>query len=531
MVLTSARVECPACGSSDGFAQDREGGGYCFSCKKLIEKGGNILMPNNDAKPAPPAKLGDGRFIPILDRRLTLATCQKYNVKVDEYNNHLYPYYDGDTVAAVKYRTPDKSFPTRPSGTIQKCGLFGKVSFAAGGPSVTVTEGELDAMSAFQMMGSRYPAVSVQSSSTAVRDCKNDWKFLNSFRKIILAFDNDKPGQDAAAKVALLFPGKAFIMGMSKYNDCSDYLQHKGTKDWMKEWWDSKEVEVGGYMSGESLLTAMRKPIKDGLSLPWPTLSAAMHGVRWHELITLGAGSGLGKTECFKEIINHVILEHGMKCGVIFLEEPPAKTGICIHSKSLNKRLIKPEFAKTRVREILESENYQRIAENLVVVDHRGESDVEHILAQIEYLVVKFGCKFVFLDHITAICEGKEDGNVNSQIHHAMEELNKLLQRHEFTLFMISHLNQPSGTPHEEGARVTLRNFYGSGAIKQRSNFVFGLEGDQQAGGGVKHRRFLRCLKDRELGEATGLVTPLRYDPETGALEEYDIDEIEEVAI
>lgn len=524
MTLSSKRGPCPNCKSSDGFAIDDKGVGYCFSCNHTTKA---TSKDKAAAKKQDSPILGEGSFVPLMDRSITLETCKRFGIKVDQNGNHLYPYYrDGEQVA-IKYRTPDKSFPTKPSGVIQKCGLFGKQNFKAGGPSITVTEGELDAASAYQMMGSNYAAVSVQSSSSALRDCKEDWKYLNSFNKIVLAFDNDEPGVKAANAVAKLFPGKAYIMNMTKHNDCNDYLKARDGKEWMKEWWNAKEVQIGGYITGDALLNAMAEPIAEGLSLPWDSMSQAMYGVRWHELITLGAGSGLGKTEVFKEIIYHMISLHKQKCGVIFLEETPAKTGLCVHGKSLNKRIHRVEYAESRLDMITKGEEYEAISQNLVVVDHKGESALEHILAQIEYLVVKFGCKFIFLDHITAICEGKEDGNVNSILHHAMEELNKLLQRHEFTLFMISHLNQPTGTPHEEGARVTLRNFYGSGAIKQRSNFVLALEGDQQAEGELKHRRDLRCLKDRELGEATGLVVPLQFDHDSGRLLEFDIDDID----
>ncbi len=521
MPLKNQRTECPACGSSDGLASDTEGGGYCFSCEKQFK-------PAQTQTTGEYMNLGEGAiFTALADRNISKDTCQAYGIKIDTEGNHSYPYFnEAGEEACIKYRTPDKTFPTRPSGVIQKCQLFGQQNFKEGGPSITITEGELDAASAYQMMSSDWPAVSVQSSSTALRDCKENWKYLNSFTKVVIAFDSDDPGREAASKVAKLFPGKAFIMTMTRYNDPNEYLKEREGKRWMKEWWQAREVQVGGFLNGAALLEEMGKPVKKGMSLPWPTMDKATHGIRYHELWTWGAGSGMGKTEVFKEIMYHMTTVNDVRCGAIFLEESPAKTGMCIHGKSLNERIQKPEYADTRVDLIKNNPEYEQISKNLVIVDHKGESDLANILSQIEYLVVKFECKFIFLDHITAICEGKEDGNVNSMIHHAMEELNKLLQRHEFSLFMISHLNQPSGTPHEEGARVTLRNFYGSGAIKQRSNFVFGLEGDQQAQGEAKNHRFGRCLKDRELGEATGLVVPMQYGVDTGRLLEFDIDMI-----
>ena len=528
MALTNDRYACPACDSSDGLGVDTEGNAHCFSCKANFKKG-TFTQTAKAVDSAPPPVLTEGRFVPLMDRGITMDTCKKYGIKVDAEGNHSYPYTKDSVEACIKHRTPNKSFPVRPSGVINECDLFGQRAFAAGGPTVTITEGELDAASAYQMLDSKYPAVSVQSSSSALKDCKRSWKWLNSFRKIIIAFDNDEPGKKAAQHVAQLFPGKAFIMSMSKHNDPNDYLKAKDKADWMKEYWNAKEVAVGGFLLGDGLFDAMAKPVLRGASLPWPTLDAATYGVRMHECWTLGSGSGMGKTEVFKELAYHMATVNDSKCGIIFLEESPGKTGMCVHGKSLNTRLQKPEYASNRMDMIKNNPEYEQIKKNLIVVDHKGESDLANILSQIEYLVVKFECKYIFLDHITAICEGKEDGNVNSMIHHAMEELNKLLQRHEFSIFLISHLNQPSGTPHEEGARVTLRNFYGSGAIKQRSNFVFGLEGNQQEPDEfMKNRRLLRCLKDRELGEATGLVVPLQYGPDDGRLPEYDIDDIPE---
>ena len=56
-----------------------------------------------------------------------------------------------------------------------------------------------------------------------------------------------------------------------------------------------------------------------------------------------GAGSGCGKTEGFKEIIDHVINVHKLPAGVIFLEEPVTKTLKVLAGKKLNKRFHVPD--------------------------------------------------------------------------------------------------------------------------------------------------------------------------------------------
>ena len=535
MTLTTERGECFKCGSSDGFAPDDEGKGHCFSCdttfsKKELEEAGVDMTEITPTKDKPVPFSGDlprGTLQSLDDRGINLDTCKKFGVTVDENDSHLYPYFNLEGEHhAVKFRTTDKNFMYTPRGVYQDSMLFGQQAFGGGKKAITITEGELDAMAAFQMHGSMYPCVSVQSSGSALKDCKRNWEWLNTFEEVRITFDNDEAGQKAAKKVAELFPGKAYITHLGQHNDPCDYLIAGHAKKFVGEWWNSKLVEITGFLVGDALLAAMSKKVEEGASLPWPTLDKAMYGVRLHELITLGAGSGLGKTETFKEMIHHFTTVEDSKCGVLFLEESPSKTGLCIFGKAVDLRLQRPEYADTRIQTIKDAPQYDQINRNLVVVDHKGVSDLEPILAKIEYMVAALGCKYIFLDHITAICEGKDDGNVNHAMHVAMNEMSKLLQRHDFSMFLISHLNGNTNVPYEEGGRVKMNNFYGSSAIKQWSNFVWGLEGDQQAEGERKHYRQLRVLKDRELGEATGLVVDLKYDQDTGRFDEFDIDMI-----
>jgi twinkle protein len=91
----------------------------------------------------------------------------------------------------------------------------------------------------------------------------------------------------------------------------------------------------------------------------------------------------------------------------------------------------------------------------------------------------------------------------------------------DFALFLVSHLATAEGKPHEEGGRVMLKHFRGSRAIGQWSNFVFGLERDQQEQDeNLRHVSTLRILKDRYTGRSTGQCLYLGYTQETGRLRE-----------
>lgn len=134
-------------------------------------------------------------------------------------------------------------------------------------------------------------------------------------------------------------------------------------------------------------------------------------------------------------------------------------------------------------------------------------------------------CKYIFLDHITALGDGLEDGNkVNQYMRKVVSELANLTRELNFTLFAISHLRKPENKkPHEEGGRVHLDDLYGAAALKQWASYVFGMERNQQAQDeDIRHTTTIRCLKDRYTGVAAGQTFSLKYNKNTGKLYEID---------
>jgi twinkle protein len=84
-------------------------------------------------------------------------------------------------------------------------------------------------------------------------------------------------------------------------------------------------------------------------------------------------------------------------------------------------------------------------------------------------------------------------------------------------MFIVSHLKRPQqGKGHEDGKQVTLSDLRGSGSIAQLSDFVIGLERDQQSDGETS----IRVLKARYKGSSTGLAGRVYYDTTTGRLKE-----------
>src|SRR5688572_7042006 len=229
-------LPCPKCNSSDAYSIDQDGRGYCFSCGKIVSEGPTQRSETVGEE----VSTFSYEYLPW--RGISRDTMRFFDVKtkvLEDGKPHSIQFPYG--TAATKFRlVDDKEFWSK--GPIAKAGLFGKERFSAGSSrAVTIVEGETDTLSGYQMLGSKYPVLGVQSASTALRDCTVDYEFLNQFEKIYLCFDNDEPGKKAAKQVSALFNyAKVYYVNLT-LKDPTDYLQSGKIQEFRNIWYNSKK--------------------------------------------------------------------------------------------------------------------------------------------------------------------------------------------------------------------------------------------------------------------------------------------------
>ena len=211
--LINIHLPCPTCGSSDAYSEDASGGGHCFSCGYHKNGSGRSKQPAR-AKTMKPLEYGEVKAIP--ERGLDLETCTKYDYQVSkDGKKHLAFMPDGSQkIRFIK----DKKFLF-----MNKAGnpLFGADKFD-GGTMLIITEGEIDAMTAYQLFG--VAAVSISHGTQAALKCvKDNIEYLKMFGKILLAFDDDESGRDAQEQVMKLLEGEDITTRFLPYaNGCKD---------------------------------------------------------------------------------------------------------------------------------------------------------------------------------------------------------------------------------------------------------------------------------------------------------------------
>ena len=528
---------CDECGSSDANKKYDDGHMFCYVCHKVTKKSnkgteGEAMSDEQDdddddteyepLKAPKSLKVG-----PLPERGLTTGSLKKYGTRVKVKDGvvvqHYYPYADRkDNVVAWKVReVSNKTFNI--IGDIRRGALFGQAKFPRGGKYVTICEGEIDTMSAYQMTGSKYTLVGIKNGAQAAyRDCKKAFDWLDSFENVIICFDTDDPGKDAAAKVASLFPKKAKIVRLAK-KDVGKYLESNETQEFNSAWWRAEEYMPDDIISGAKMWDIINTSSPEARwYYPWEGLNKMTYGIRTGELVLLTAGSGMGKTTMLREIAYGVMKQSKDKLGLLFLEEQDKETGKGLMSVDAGIPFHLPDATFTPAQFKTAYDNTWGTKQFLTLNSKMMGNDLSYVCDRIKYMVIGQGCKFIILDHISMMVSDQA-GDERKMLDEITHKLKAITVEHDVNIHAVVHTKRQAGKALEEGGQVSLSDLRGSGGLGQLSNMVYGLERDGQSDDlKLRNTTTVRVIKNRFCGR-TGPATHLLYDENTGRLIETEI--------
>lgn len=523
-----AHGPCDNCGSSDANAEYSDGHYFCFSCETHTPSAGG----ERTYKKLSPELLPIGTYNSLAKRKIHEATCKKFGYTTSTYKGQtvqLANYKRNGQIVAQKVRFATKDFLMM--GNAKECGLFGQHLWREGGKTLCITEGEIDCLTVAQAISHKlmYPVVSIpQGAAGAARAVKRELEFVSSFKKVIIMMDNDEAGRKAAMEIAMLLkPNQAFIAELPA-KDPSELMMAGRGADIVTAYYEAKPYRPDGIIQGadiwEDIITDDNTE-----SVPWPFdgLNRLTHGLRKGELITLTAGSGVGKSQVCREIAYHLI-QQGETIGYVALEENVKRTALGLMGLAIDKPL---HISKEGVSNAdLKSAFDDTVGSGRVYLyDHFGSLSANNLLDKIRYLAKGCDAGWVVLDHLSIAVSGLENGSDGRAIDERkaidvlMTQLRSLVEETGIGMILVSHLRRPEGNRgFEEGQITSLNALRGSASIAQLSDGVIGLERNQQDEEAA-NQVTVRVLKNRFSGE-TGIATTLFFDKNTGRLSEHEFD-------
>lgn len=521
------KTGCNKCGSSDGNAVYSDGHTWCFVCNSWGKVDEVLEEAQHTPDPADLTFTGEARDLP--NRKLREDTCKLWSYRVGEYQGkkaHFAYYLDPASrkPIAAKVRFPDKTFKF--IGNAKDVPLYGQWLWRDGGKMVTVCEGELDALSISQAQGNRWACVSVpQGAAGAPKAIRKALDWLNKFETVVFMFDMDEPGRNAALECAkLLPPGKAKIANLP-LKDANDMLVAGRGDEIVDAIWNAQVYRPDGIVSAADLWEKVSSDeVIPAVDYPFTGLTVKTGGIRKGELVTITAGSGIGKSLFCREIAHDLITEQNWRVGYIALEENTKRTVLGLMGIEIGRPL---HISKEGVDTAELKAAFEKVTKNLYLYDSFGSVDPDNLIERLRYMAVGLQCDALFLDHISIAISGLEDIDERRALDVMMTRLRSLVEETGVAMFVVSHLKRPSQSDkgHEQGLQTSLAQLRGSHAIAQLSDLVIGLERNQQ--GDNANETVIRVLKNRFNGD-TGVANALMYSKETGRLSESAFSEEED---
>ena len=570
----------PDCTSSDAYSITKLDGkedllGKCFSCGKITwnpykdsSKPDRLRSasgsPNGNANTSP--KLGTGSLnsnrsyarntsstyisdtrVNTVDectahsirqlkhRGITRNTCEKYGVRtgVDTVNGttplySLFPEYRNNNLVGYKQKFYDGTTPAYKSiGDCKDLDLFGANTIPRKGKKLFITEGELDALALYQVLKNQStidwsPAVvSLPTGATsAAKSISLNLELIHGYDEVILCFDSDTPGTEAAAQVCKILAGRVYVAKLSEKD--ANAMLLAGKSDDLK--WavltNARKYQPDGIINGSDCWERY-KDAANTESYPYPQtmsgLNEKTYGVRPGSIVTVTSGTGMGKTQFLRELKYHYFNTTDFKIADIALEEDLGDTIGGMLSLHLNKRLNLPDVS---VSEAEEKRAFEEIygSGRFTLYDYFGGMDDETLFSKLRYFAAT-GHKLFFLDHLSIIVsEYASAGGERERIDTIMTKLAKFVKETGSILFLVVHLKKNDGKPFEEGTIPSLDDLRGSGSIKQLSMDVLGLSRNQQHTDPIcANTSELTVLKCRFTGR-TGNGGYLKFDDSTGRM-------------
>ena len=487
---------CPyeTCGSSDAFSYNTGGYGKCHSCntgypssRKMFDwakekypvKGNNgeykVIEQDFTPKDITTINLeyyskcnyfglgsSEGKFKPL--RGISAKTMEDFGVLT--YDNRTYITSKGKEVAlrntqeyiypngGVKVRSLDK----KGFMSFNNCAehLFGMNLFTAGGKFVTVTEGELDAMSVAEMLKSGYsnPVVALPNGSPSGKVFDNSKAWLGSFETIILSLDNDKEEnksitEDLIKRFSQMFPNKVRVMDHGEFKDANEFLQAGKGADYKKAWWAARKIKVEGLnvTTSDYLDMYNNSPKFEYFPTGIPELDDKILGVCKGYFTVLSAQTGVGKTELLRYFEYQCLTKSDFKFGFMHLEESPLRSVLGLVSYELDDNLTIDKLIQEKGRDAEVQESISRLTkeDRMIQFKYSPEDGYESLLDQVRFLKGAFDIDYVFFEPIQDLVTGVGSDKEN-KLADLVTRLSTLCSELNVGVVTIAHQNKEGDT-------------------------------------------------------------------------------------
>lgn len=537
--MFSRKEECPICHSADNVAVYENDSGYeswsCFTAGCTNKMGDKqttyhtyddylkqFNLTGGNSRKMGGTKLVDSvkaaeryeQATPIKEsiRGIKPEVFKHYGYRLSGQDKLVLPVKDiKGAVVGYKWRMVNKTKDGQNFGWVRVAEdtnqLIG-MHLAAKDFNLIITEGELDALSAYQMSGGNsYSVVSVPNgASAALKSIDNCIDFISKFKNVIIAMDNDEAGNTAAREILGKYPEFKKLVFPEGSKDCNEWLQ-SGGKGFADALYQTKQQEPDYIVSSADLrrLAKERLHKKDrlGFNTGIKPLNEMIGGFRRQEVTMLIAAPGRGKSTLCRQITYAQALA-GRKVLVVSSEE---KSETWVEKIS---KLHTGDVTDEGIDAVVDL-----FEDTVTFIDPlkfaNSPAGVDELVAAMNRTALAKEVDLVVFDNITHVAKGASS-KYYELINKAATELNRLTLKSNCHLIVVGHETK------KVGDEPSLADTDGGNGINQFSHNVLSFKREDEVSA-------LYLLKRRESYDGLSNLNErleLTYDPYiNGYIEHY----------
>jgi twinkle protein len=492
-ITQNTHQNCPSCGHKDCLTEFSNGNTFCHSCGHTTVTGSNV------------------EYLSIFKehRKVPVSVQKFYNSQtiVDKKNNYAGRVYNYPH--RPKFRWGDKDF-TKNSGFTNDH-LFGMDKFNSGSKTtITIVEGEEDALAAYYMLGSKEAVVALPGSSVSHNLLKNCKEYLDSFKSIVLVPDNDDAGQKIIEPFTTLFPNRVYVVKLDKHKDPCDFLSNGDEKDFLWAWRNRQKcVPPNIYNTEEQFEEILAdKTINSYIETPCEFLNDTIKGLMTGHLYLVTGKEGQGKTEVLRYLKHHILKNHShINVASSFMEESKQNSLKTLACYELGENVRDPE-TKVDDKDILKSVKNLLHNNQLYLFDLTEDQDPLILLEKIRYLATACNVKYFFIDPIQQLAyDSNNVMSVEQTLTKLIVKLENLVTDLDICVVISSHVN-------DEGETRSCRMIGKSCSVR------LDLERDHMnVDEDIRNTTKVFCSKNRPTSK-TGLAGILKFNLDTFTITE-----------
>jgi twinkle protein len=378
-----------------------------------------------------------------------------------------FPYFRGDTVVNIKYRTKDKKFKMHSGSEL----IMYNINCLADIDSVIIVEGEIDALSFIECGFDN--VLSVPNGANKNLDYLNDSiSAFDNIKSVYLATDQDTKGIELRDELARRFgPERCKIVSFKQYKDANEYLCNEGGSDFVSLIEQAKPYPVKGIVPVENIYQDILGLYETGVIRGKEIgMKCIDEFITWEtgRLAVVTGIPGMGKSEVVDFIVSRLNIIYGWKAAYFTPENYPLK----FHYSKLFEKLIGKKFSKGSATEQEFDMAYDYIRTNFYYIMPEDDLTAESIIESAKGLVKSKGIKILVIDPYNKI----DHNYSNSETQYISKFLDQIItfsKMYDVLLFLVAHPRKMQKDSAGKFEVPTLYDINGSANFFNKADYGF----------------------------------------------------------